>query len=66
MSKAFAGLAFAVGVSLAASTAASAQTVEWVAGQLGGGWYVMSTGMAHGAGISYDRLEDLLATLQRR
>ena len=27
---------------------------------------VMSTGMAHGAGISYDRLEDLLATLQRR
>ncbi|HJS33068.1 MAG TPA: TAXI family TRAP transporter solute-binding subunit [Alphaproteobacteria bacterium] len=46
MGKAFAGLAFAVGVSLAASTAASAQTVEWVAGQLGGGWYVMSTGMA--------------------
>lgn len=26
---------------------------------------VMSTGMARGAGISYDRLEDLLATLQR-
>lgn len=27
---------------------------------------VMSTGMAHGAGISYDRLEDLVATLQQR
>ena len=26
---------------------------------------VMSTGMAHGAGISYDRLEDLVAELQR-
>lgn len=26
---------------------------------------VMSTGMARGAGISYDRLEDLIATLQR-
>jgi uncharacterized protein YndB with AHSA1/START domain len=26
---------------------------------------VMATGMARGAGISYDRLEDLLATLQR-
>ncbi len=27
---------------------------------------VMSTGMARGAGISYDRLEDLLATLQSK
>jgi uncharacterized protein YndB with AHSA1/START domain len=27
---------------------------------------VMGTGMAHGAGISYDRLEDLVAELQRR
>ena len=26
---------------------------------------VMSTGMSHGAGISYDRLEDVLAQLQR-
>jgi uncharacterized protein YndB with AHSA1/START domain len=26
---------------------------------------VMSTGMTHGAGISYDRLEDLVAQLQR-
>ena len=26
---------------------------------------VMSTGMDHGAGISYDRLEDLVAELQR-
>jgi len=26
---------------------------------------VMSTGMSHGAGISYDRLEDLVAELQR-
>lgn len=26
---------------------------------------VMSTGMSHGAGISYDRLEELLAKLQR-
>ena len=27
-------------------TSASAQTIEWVAGQLGGGWYTMATGMA--------------------
>jgi hypothetical protein len=27
---------------------------------------VMATGMARGAGLSYDRLEDLLAKLQRR
>jgi len=27
---------------------------------------VLSTGMAHGAGISYDRLEDLVAVLQQR
>lgn len=27
---------------------------------------VMGSGMSHGAGISYDRLEDLLAELQRR
>lgn len=31
---------------LAWSTAASAQTIEWVAGQLGGGWYTMASGMA--------------------
>ena len=28
--------------------------------------FVMGTGMANGAGISYDRLEDLIAELQRR
>ena len=28
------------------SFGAEAQTIEWVAGQLGGGWYTMSTGMA--------------------
>jgi hypothetical protein len=28
------------------SSSASAQTIEWVAGQLGGGWYTMTTGMA--------------------
>jgi len=27
---------------------------------------VMATGMAKGAGISYDRLEDLVAELQQR
>ena len=26
---------------------------------------VLATGMSRGAGISYDRLEDLVATLQR-
>src|SRR5262249_36305826 len=31
---------------LAWGTTASAQTVEWVAGQLGGGWYTRSSGMA--------------------
>jgi TRAP transporter TAXI family solute receptor len=31
---------------LVLSASASAQTIEWVAGQLGGGWYTMSTGMA--------------------
>lgn len=32
--------------SLALAASAGAQTIEFVAGQLGGGWYVMSTGMA--------------------
>jgi len=27
---------------------------------------VLGTGMANGAGISYDRLEDLVSELQRR
>jgi TRAP transporter TAXI family solute receptor len=39
-------LGFAAAAALALAAPASAQTIEWVAGQLGGGWYVMSTGMA--------------------
>ena len=42
-------LAAVAGMALSASavsTSAQAQTIEFVAGQLGGGWYVMSTGMA--------------------
>ena len=39
-------IAAAAGAALAWASPASAQTVEWVAGQLGGGWYTMSTGMA--------------------
>ncbi|HEX2116346.1 MAG TPA: TAXI family TRAP transporter solute-binding subunit [Alphaproteobacteria bacterium] len=39
-------LAAAAFVVAGIQSAASAQTIEWVAGQLGGGWYVMSTGMA--------------------
>lgn len=31
---------------LVCGASAQAQTIEWVAGQLGGGWYVMSSGMA--------------------
>jgi TRAP transporter TAXI family solute receptor len=38
--------ALAAGLTLGLAQAASAQTIEFVAGQLGGGWYVMSTGMA--------------------
>lgn len=39
--------AFAAAILVASSfTAAHAETIEWVAGQLGGGWYTMVTGMA--------------------
>lgn len=39
--------AFAAAILAASSfTPAHAQTIEWVAGQLGGGWYTMVTGMA--------------------
>jgi uncharacterized protein len=39
--------AFAAAILAASSfTVAHAQTIEWVAGQLGGGWYTMVTGMA--------------------
>jgi TRAP transporter TAXI family solute receptor len=38
-------LASAVLLALTASNA-RAQTIEWVAGQLGGGWYTMASGMA--------------------
>jgi len=44
MRLAFTSIAFAAGLAVAAP--ASAQTIEWVAGQLGGGWYTMATGMA--------------------
>ncbi len=47
-----AGLAAAVGF----GPAASAQTIEFVAGQLGGGWYTMSTGMAK---IMQDKISGL-------
>lgn len=40
------GLAIAAAAAMGMSSGASAQTIEFVAGQLGGGWYVMSTGMA--------------------
>lgn len=33
-------------LALAFSTTVNAQTIEWVAGQLGGGWYTMVSGMA--------------------
>lgn len=36
----------ALAASIAIAAPAGAQTIEFVAGQLGGGWYVMSTGMA--------------------
>lgn len=39
-------LALAAAASVAMATGANAQNIEFVAGQLGGGWYVMSTGMA--------------------
>lgn len=40
------GLAIAAVAAMGMSAGASAQTIEFVAGQLGGGWYVMATGMA--------------------
>lgn len=42
----FRQLALAAGFTLAFAGGASAQNIEWVAGQLGGGWYTMATGMA--------------------
>jgi TRAP transporter TAXI family solute receptor len=38
--------AASAGLALGLSAGASAQTIEWVAGQLGGGWYTMTTGLA--------------------
>lgn len=46
MTRKLATFAAATGLALGLSAGASAQTVEWVAGQLGGGWYTMTTGMA--------------------
>ncbi|MCC7273243.1 MAG: TAXI family TRAP transporter solute-binding subunit [Alphaproteobacteria bacterium] len=39
-------LAAGLGAAMTLGAPASAQTIEFVAGQLGGGWYTMSTGMA--------------------
>ncbi|MBL8700090.1 MAG: TAXI family TRAP transporter solute-binding subunit [Alphaproteobacteria bacterium] len=39
-------LAAALGLTAGIAVSASAQTIEFVAGQLGGGWYTMATGMA--------------------
>ncbi len=38
--------AVAAAIAATVSFSAQAQTIEWVAGQLGGGWYTMSSGMA--------------------
>lgn len=35
-----------IGAAMGIAGPASAQTIEFVAGQLGGGWYTMSSGMA--------------------
>ncbi|MBM3521612.1 MAG: TAXI family TRAP transporter solute-binding subunit [Alphaproteobacteria bacterium] len=45
MKRKLTSIAAALGFGLL-STASSAQTIEFVAGQLGGGWYTMATGMA--------------------
>ena len=46
MKRKLAALATATILSVALSVGAQAQTIEFVAGQLGGGWYTMATGMA--------------------
>lgn len=42
----FGSAAFAAALAATVSFGARAETIEWVAGQLGGGWYTMSSGMA--------------------
>lgn len=46
MARWMAGFTVAAFALTGAASSASAQRIEWVAGQLGGGWYTMSTGMA--------------------
>jgi TRAP transporter TAXI family solute receptor len=46
MRKTWTALAAAVAFASGVANGASAQTIEFVAGQLGGGWYTMATGMA--------------------